>query len=527
MIPTQIFPLPLKYITVDGRYRFGKRSDAFTLLEQYPISELSSRIWRYASRRVYWHVRHIPASQLTLDATKKIYNGDDLPDVILRTIFKYLHPLDLIHGCSKVSQRWNRLLRAPSLYRDLRIFVRKESLDCGDVRRFLERVRNHVVKLCVVYSSPELINALHTIFPDCMPNVIHLDIASFEHVPSILANKILNCFPNLETLKIAIVSRRMASQDQLMWIFADSAFPRLRRLMLSYVDEFSSNISNSFFSWNRSLEVLIFRNAVSPRFRSLSNASYSLTLKELHLEIVDASDAVAIKEFRNLTTLSLGCCWQLSDDHLNRLKELYKIEHLHLSSLGDDVSMTGLANFLQLPTHDAHHFFPYRLKYLRISHCEQFALEAVKRLIQSCPNLESLNIAGDSQIGSAELCLIISNLRKLRFVDLSYLDDNIGDYGNEWALQNLRDNELACVRLLQLHSTHQQKDETILQAINMKRPRMLISPRPNYLINWKFVGDCTVFNEEFEGDLNAVLNDLNDEPGFCCIDDYHALGRQK
>lgn len=46
------------------------RSDAFTLLEQYPISELSSRIWRYASRRVYGQVRHIPASQLNLDATK-------------------------------------------------------------------------------------------------------------------------------------------------------------------------------------------------------------------------------------------------------------------------------------------------------------------------------------------------------------------------------------------------------------------------------------------------------------------------
>lgn len=50
-----------------------------------------------------------------------------------------------------------------------------------------------------------------------------------------------------------------------MWMFADSAFPRLRRLVLSYVDEFSTNISNSLFSWNRSLEVLIFRNAVSPR----------------------------------------------------------------------------------------------------------------------------------------------------------------------------------------------------------------------------------------------------------------------
>uniref|UniRef100_A0A0M3IB58 F-box domain-containing protein n=1 Tax=Ascaris lumbricoides TaxID=6252 RepID=A0A0M3IB58_ASCLU len=502
------------------------RSDAFTLLEQYPISELSSRIWRYASRRVYGQVRHIPASQLNLDATKKICNGDELPDVIFRTIFKYLHPLDLIHGCSKVCQRWNRFTRTPSLYRYLRIFVRKESLDCGSIRRFLERVRNHVVKLCVVYSSPELVNALHAVFPDCMPNVMHLDIGSFEHVPPILAKKILNCFPSLETLKVAMVSRRMASQEQLMWIFADSAFPRLRRLVLSYVDEFSTNISNSLFSWNRSLEVLVFRNAVSPRFHYLSNASYSLTLKELHLEIVDASDALAINKFKNLTTLSLGCCWQLSDDHLNRFKELYKIEHLHLSSLGGDVSMTGLANFLRLPAHDAHHFFPYRLKYLRISHCEQFALEAVKRLIQSCPNLESLNIAGDSQIGSAELCLIIANLRKLRFFDLSYLDDSIGDYGDEWALQNLRDNELACVRLLQLHSTHQQNDETMLRAVNMKRPHMLISPRPNYLINWKLIGECTVFNEEFEGDLNAVLNDLNDEPGFCCIDDYHALGRQ-
>lgn len=66
----------------------------------------------------------------------------------------------------------------------------------------------------------------------------------------------------------------------------------------------------------------------------------------------------------------------------------------------------------------------------------------------------------------------------------------------------------------------------MLRAVNMKRPHMLISPRPNYLINWKLIGECTVFNEEFEGDLNAVLNDLNDEPGFCCIDDYHALGRQ-
>ncbi|KHN75728.1 F-box/LRR-repeat protein 7 [Toxocara canis] len=514
-----ILPMPLKYATVDGRYRFSKRSDAFTLLEDHPIAD-SLRIWHYRLRRVNKHERHIPASQMQLDATKEIYAANRIPDVVLRSVFKYLHPLDLIHGCSKVCQRWNFLIRAPSLYREVRVVVTSESFRNGSVRRFLEMVRTQVRKLCVVHSSSFMpLNELYTIFPVCMPNVVLLDLGSFDDLPRELIEKLVSCFPNVETLNIATVARSKAKQEQLSTLFVDAAFPRLRRLVIGYVDAMDMQTAHALLSWKRQLEVLVFRNAISPRLRHVETMPFSTTLKELHLELVRDVDIATIYNFKNLVTLSLGCCWQMRDEHLIHLKEQYKLEHLHFSTLGEGVSTVGLASFLHLPEHNAEYCFPHRLKYLRLSYSEQFNNEAVKELLKSCPDLESLNVAGDAALDDEALSLLIANLRKLRFLDISNVCNGERKLN---ALQDLAGDELPYLRLLQVHY-NDQIAETTLQALNVRRPSMLISPRRDYLINWSIVEGRVVFSKHFKGDLNAVINDLNDEPGFCCIDDHSSL----
>lgn len=56
-----------------------------------------------------------------------------------------------------------------------------------------------------------------------------------------------------------------------------------------------------------------------------------------------------------------------------------------------------------------------------------------------------------------------------------------------------------------------------LEKFNLKRPEVIISAHPDHFINWNMLDGKVVFNSHFDGDINAVLNDLDNEPGFCCM----------
>ncbi|VDK68210.1 unnamed protein product [Anisakis simplex] len=106
----------------------------FNQLDDYPLRErkyLKTR-WYYGRR----HPRPAPILQQNVaQITEKV-----VPDVVLLNVFKYLHPMDLINGASRVSRRWNQLSRSPSLYRYVRVLVNQQSAQSGSAMEFLQRV---------------------------------------------------------------------------------------------------------------------------------------------------------------------------------------------------------------------------------------------------------------------------------------------------------------------------------------------------------------------------------------------------
>ncbi|VDM43946.1 unnamed protein product [Toxocara canis] len=219
-----------------------------------------------------------------------------------------------------------------------------------------------------------------------------------------------------------------------------------------------------------------------------------------------------IGQFRNLTTFSLISALYMESEELLQLKSLYNLEHLHLDCCGEDcdASPEAIAEFFRLPSESASNFFPYRLKYLRMSDCHPFYFEAAQELVKSCPQLESLNVAWNQFMGEEALSLFIKNLSNLRFLNIG----GLGEMKCE-ALCEISDDELPKLRFLSLHNT--KVSEEILQRINLRRPNLFITNRSDYFINWGMRNGELHFNKEFRGDINAVLNDLAEIDGFCCM----------
>ncbi|VDK55608.1 unnamed protein product [Anisakis simplex] len=83
------------------------------------------------------------------------------------------------------------------------------------------------------------------------------------------------------------------------------------------------------------------------------------------------------------------------------------------------------------------------------------------------------------------------------------------------ALSGLSDDDLPHLRFLQLHRTR--VNEELLWALNLKRPHLMITNRHDYFINWDIRDEERHLNENFNGDMNRVLNDLEESDGFCCM----------
>uniref|UniRef100_A0A0R3RNV8 Site-specific DNA-methyltransferase (adenine-specific) n=1 Tax=Elaeophora elaphi TaxID=1147741 RepID=A0A0R3RNV8_9BILA len=69
----------------------------------------------------------------------------------------------------------------------------------------------------------------------------------------------------------------------------------------------------------------------------------------------------------------------------------------------------------------------------------------------------------------------------------------------------------------------------------MKRPKLLISTKINYLINWSKTEIGYIFHDTFDGDIRAVESDLRQVDGFCdsvlispplCFDKYRSSLRR-
>uniref|UniRef100_A0A0M3IPI2 Doublecortin domain-containing protein n=1 Tax=Ascaris lumbricoides TaxID=6252 RepID=A0A0M3IPI2_ASCLU len=62
-----------------------------------------------------------------------------------------------------------------------------------------------------------------------------------------------------------------------------------------------------------------------------------------------------------------------------------------------------------------------------------------------------------------------------------------------------------------------QTSQKVLEELNEKRPKLVITNRRNYFINGVIQDGKAYINKEFLGDINAVLNDFSEIDGFCCM----------
>ncbi|VDM43945.1 unnamed protein product [Toxocara canis] len=239
-------PFPSKYGRIDKRYRFSDRASLTSLFMDYPLYDN-----RYPRQFPYGRRLNVPTEQSALAAheVNRYYGYKALPEVVLLCIFKYMHPVDLVNGVSRVSKHWNALAKTPALYQEVRVLINRESAECGSAKEFLQRSRNHIEKLCLVYES----NVFVDVLPDCMPNVKALDIGFFREMAKNV-DKLTSCFPSVEMLYMDNVGK--INSDVADKLFSETSFKRLRRLCLNVDGGIVDDMMQKLYAWNRPLELL-------------------------------------------------------------------------------------------------------------------------------------------------------------------------------------------------------------------------------------------------------------------------------
>uniref|UniRef100_A0A0M3IXA8 F-box domain-containing protein n=1 Tax=Ascaris lumbricoides TaxID=6252 RepID=A0A0M3IXA8_ASCLU len=147
------------------------------LTANYPLRGGYPFDTEYGNREVHPHQRQFFKANNAPSNVEVMFQADIFPDSILMTIFKYMHPVDLINGVSGVSRRWNKLANAPSNYTSVRVIIDEDSVTTGSAKAFLQRGSNYIRKLCLDYAKNISPGCFSHILPECMPNVTLLDIS--------------------------------------------------------------------------------------------------------------------------------------------------------------------------------------------------------------------------------------------------------------------------------------------------------------------------------------------------------------
>ncbi|VDO51351.1 unnamed protein product [Brugia timori] len=211
---------------------------------------------------------------------------------------------------------------------------------------------------------------------------------------------------------------------------------------------------------------------------------------------------------------------------INFTVNLYNLEELRVWFGGQDCNVTpeGLITLFTLPQNEPEKSFPYKLKHLVISNYLEGTVDLFRVIDQNCPNLRTLGLPFNDYLpfNDGVMPFIVSNFKRLFFLDLS----NFGDHYKDEVWDNLDDRNLPDLRLLILHGNKVNVEN--LRRLNLKRPKLLISTKWNYFINWtqtengcifhdSFNGDIRangcIFHDSFNGDIRAVENDLRQIDG--------------
>ncbi|VDK86691.1 unnamed protein product [Litomosoides sigmodontis] len=510
--PGRYWPVSRKYDTVDRRYKFFDANYAFQLQKYYPLIQFGGS--SYSCRR-----NPTKSTSLILVRNEvELTTINDLSDDILLMIFAYCHPIDLIHCFSSVSRRWNYLANYPALFTEVRVLVNDFSLKYGGVKRFFERTSQYLRKLCIDCSVPLPSARVNALFDICFPNVIHLDIGSFKELDTTLLQRLSHCFPNVETLHMEGIQRSSTGHDNaeewkktLKMLFEDeSIFPKVRNLFVGDVSQYSPKLP----ACKRALNLLhIYCGTDSIDFSQIRTSPWLSTLTELHLGSYIINEHIEyIGRLHNLKVLSWGLSLYTFDEHFDHIKNLYNLEELRVFFGGEDcnVSPEGLITLFTLPEKDPENSFPFKLQHLILANYFEGTVDLFRAIDQNCQNLKTLGLPFNDYLtfNDGVMPFIAKNFKNLVFLDLSYFEHCYKD--EVW--NNLSDDDLPNLRFLKLHGNKVNIEN--LRRLNLKRPKLLISTKRNYFINWTKTGSDVVFHDTFDGDVRALINDLCQIDGF-------------
>ncbi|CAG9531165.1 unnamed protein product [Cercopithifilaria johnstoni] len=523
--PGQYWPVSHKYDTIDRKYKFFKAAYAFRMQTYYPLIQLGDSVYS-SSRRSANNLKsqisngsEVNVNRFTADSNVKetLITINDLSNDILLAIFSYCHPIDLIHCFSLVCRRWNYLANHPTLFTEVRVIVNGLSLKYDSVKTFFQRTSQYLRKLCIDCSVPLPSTRVNALFDICFPNVIHLDIGSFKEMNTTLLEKLSYCFPNVKTLHLERLKRcssRNGGIDEwkqtLKMLFEDeNIFPKVQNFFIGDISDYGPKLP----ACKRPLNLLHIHNGAGRiNFSEIRTSAWRLTLTELFLEFIENEDIEYIGLLQNLKVFSLNMSLYAFDEHFVHIKNLHNLEELRIYFGGEDcnISSTGLIDLFTLPERDPENSFPFKLQHLIIASFYGGTSDLFDAIDQNCPNLKTLGIPYNkySIFHDEIMPSIIKNFKNLVFLDLSHLGDCYKD--EIWS--NLSDDDLPNLRFLRLHGNKVNIES--LQRLNLRRRKLLISTKRNYLINWTETENGFVFHDTFNGDIRAVMNDLYQIDGF-------------
>ncbi|KAL3985175.1 F-box-like family protein [Acanthocheilonema viteae] len=529
--PGRYWPVSRKYDTIDGRYKFFKATYSFRMHIYYPLtgpnsSYYSSSRHNDTSLKSQFSIgNEMDVDEFTDNSNVKkeaVTTINDLPNDILLTVFAYCHPIDLIHCFSLVSRRWNYLANHSALFTEVRVLVNDFSLKYGSVKKFFQRTSQRLRKLCIDCSVPLPSASVNALFDICFPNVVHLDIGSFEEMNTTLLEKLSYCFPNVKTLHAESLERSSIHDDNaeewkktLEMLFEDeNIFPRVQNFFVGDVSKYISENDPKLPVCKRPLNLFhIYDGTPYINFIDIKTSPWRSTLTELYLgSYIENEDLEYIGYLHNLKVFSWNMSLYTFDEQFAHLKNLYNLEELRVFFGGEDcnVSSEGLIDLFTLPEKNPEKSFPFKLQHLIFANYFGGTVDLFRAIDWNCPNLKTLGLPFNEYVTSEDgvIPFIVKNFKHLIFLDLS----NFGSCYKDEVWDNLGDDDLPDLRFLKLYGNKTNIEN--LRRLNLRRRKLLISTKWNYFINWTETENGFIFHDTFNGDIRAVMNDLHQIHGF-------------
>ncbi|KAM3717757.1 F-box protein [Dirofilaria immitis] len=527
--PGRYWPLSRKYDTVDRKYKFFDAPHAYQLETYYPLKKLgyasysSPEISATSSKSQIAMGSEIDVDEFMADSNVKketLITINDLPNDILLIIFGYCHPIDLIHCFSLVSHRWNCLANHPAFFTEVRILINDFSLKYGSVKTFFHRTSQYLRKLCINCSIRLPSAEVNALFDICFPYVIHLDISSFKKMNATLLRKLSNCFPNVQTLHMENMEWTSSCDDSkdewvtLKTLFEEeNVFPKMENFFLCDINCYTPENDPKLPLYKRPLNLLhIYEGTPYINFSNIITSPWRSTLTELHLGYYTIDGSLEyVGYLHNLKVFSWGLSLYTLDEEFAHLKNLCNLEELRVWFGGEDCSVSpeGLIALFTLPEKEPEKSFPFKLKHLVFANYFEGNVDLFKAIDRNCPNLTTLGLPYNEYFAFSDRVMpfIVTHFKRLVSLDLSHF----GHCYKDEVWNNLKDDDLPNLRLLKLHGNKTNVEN--LRRLNLRRPKLLISYKRNYFINWTRSKNSCIFHNTFDGDIGTIVNDLSQIDG--------------